>query len=321
MNTSQHHIPDPDAHKSPEKLEEEVNQARARIGEKLETLSNRLSPGELVDQVLGMAREHGGEFTRNLGAQMKNNPVPLIITGIGMSWLMMASNTRSYSRSRGVPYGAGYDHSDGYAPRYTDGVADYPYNARSSYSNPDDYDRPMGTGTDSSGPNVMDKAKDAMGRVGDRVEDLKDAAREKVDRMSDTLHQKMDRASDAVHQNLDGMHRRMHSNRQHEHFPHQPMRSAQECVTDLFREQPVLAASLGVALGAAIGALLPATEVEEKLMGSVSEQAVSKAQDLASEQYEKVRDTAKEMAENVKENIDEAISDKRNSDGASSQPV
>jgi ElaB/YqjD/DUF883 family membrane-anchored ribosome-binding protein len=308
MNTSQSHIDNQDAYKSPEKLEQEVNQTRARIGERLETLSHRLSPGELLDQVLGMAREHGGEFSRNLGSQVKNNPVPLLITGIGMSWLMMASNNRNYD-------GRGQRRT--YAPGYTDGYSTYPYTEgvyersnnsdyESSMSNSSGYESSMNNSdyensmsNDEGGPNVMDKAKEKIERVGDKVEHLKSSAREK-----------MSRASETVHENVGSM-------RQNARHVQQNMRSTQECVTDFLREQPVLAASLGVALGAAIGALLPATEVEDRILGTASEETISKAQTVASNQYEKVRETAKEVADDVKQNL-QANSDKRASATATS---
>lgn len=81
--------------KSPEQLEREVDQARTRLGRTASELSDRLSPGELIDQALDMAREHGGSFGRNLATQVKNNPMPMILTSIGISWLMMSSGKQS----------------------------------------------------------------------------------------------------------------------------------------------------------------------------------------------------------------------------------
>ena len=286
MNTSQPHIENPDDSKSPEKLEQEVNQTRARIGERLETLSNRLSPGELLDQVLGLAREHGGEFTRNLGSQIKNNPVPLVITGVGMSWLMLASNHRDY-RYR---YASDYYPDDAEAPRYTDGYTEYPYTAET-------YDREAyARTTDSDEPGLLHKAKDAIGKVGDDAQDLKDRVGEEAHNLKDgALHLK-----DAAEARMRQASARARRNMQ---YARRDMRSAQECLTDFLQEQPVLAASLGVALGAAIGALLPATEVEDKLMGSARDEALDKTQSLATDQYGKVRATAKKVAENVRQQV------------------
>lgn len=294
MNTSQSHIDDKykDGYRDndPDRLEQEVNEARARIGERLETLSHRLSPGELLDQVLGMAREHGGEFTRNLGSQIKNNPVPLIITGIGMSWLMMASNSPGYQRSR-----YGYDRTgNAQYNRYTDGVTEYPY-TESTYDQNSYY-----AGRDNEAdPDIADKARSAMETVGEEAEHLKDSAKEKLHRASDTLHRGVHSAQERVH----SAQQRMRSVRDHMPSVQGTVRSTQECVTDFLYEQPVLAASLGVALGAAIGALLPATEVEDRVLGSVSEQAAAKAEEVATEQYGKVKEKAREVAQNVKQQM------------------
>ena len=90
---------------SPEELEREVDQARANLGETVEALSQRLSPGQLLDQALGLVREHGGEFGRNLGAEVKQNPLPLLLTSVGITWMMV---------SRGSPGAANlYASADG----------------------------------------------------------------------------------------------------------------------------------------------------------------------------------------------------------------
>jgi ElaB/YqjD/DUF883 family membrane-anchored ribosome-binding protein len=147
-----------------------------------------------------------------------------------------------------------------------------------SYRDTDSYDA-------DDEPDVMDKAKEAIGKVGEKVDHLKGAARDK-----------MGRVSRRARGNADAMRHNMQSARQN-------IRSAQECMTDFLHEQPVLAASLGVALGAAIGALLPATEVENRVLGSASEQTLHKAQEMASEQYGMVREKARNVAENVRQTM------------------
>ncbi len=60
--------------------------------EALDELERRLSPGQLLDQGLRMVRENGGEFGRNLSVQVRNNPLPVLFAGIGVTWLMAASD-------------------------------------------------------------------------------------------------------------------------------------------------------------------------------------------------------------------------------------
>lgn len=83
-----------DHYKDPATLEHEVDEVRAHLEETVDRLSHRLSPGELLDRALGYTREHGGEMAHQLGRQVKYNPVPMLLTGIGLTWLMSASAER-----------------------------------------------------------------------------------------------------------------------------------------------------------------------------------------------------------------------------------
>jgi hypothetical protein len=58
---------------------------------------------------------------------------------------------------------------------------------------------------------------------------------------------------------------------------------------DFCREQPLVAAGIGIAIGAAIGAMLPSTETEDRLMGEASDEAKQRAKDMAVEQAEKAK--------------------------------
>ena len=158
----------PDSEKSPEVLQHEVDAARERLGVRLDTLSHRLSPGELLDQALSTVKEHGGEFSHNLGSQVKQNPLPMILTGVGLSWLMMG--TRSPQ-----PYGQSY----------TVG------------SRPSAGDRASG---------AADAAKSAMHSAAGRTRDMKERAgemshslHERAGDMNRSLHQGVDSMAERAH--------------------------------------------------------------------------------------------------------------------------
>lgn len=206
-----------DGTKSPERLEREVDQARVRVGRTLSELSARLSPGELLDQALGMAREHGGEFGRNLGAQVKNNPMPMILTSIGISWMMMSSGKN----------GAAHAHET--------------------------YD----TSTDEDGRSFKDalgetvaKSRDKAAAAGDRVHDATASVKESA-------------------------------------------QNARESLVQFYRDQPLLAGSLGIAIGAALGALVPSTEIEDDMLGEARDRSVDAAKSKAASKYDEVRESAR----------------------------
>jgi hypothetical protein len=85
------HLSD-DARKDPETLEREIDQVRAEMSRTLEALERKFSPGQLLDYYLGAVREHGGEFAANLGNSVKQNPVPMMLTAIGLTWTMFSNN-------------------------------------------------------------------------------------------------------------------------------------------------------------------------------------------------------------------------------------
>jgi ElaB/YqjD/DUF883 family membrane-anchored ribosome-binding protein len=211
--------------KSPERLEHEVDQARARLSRTASELSNRLSPGELVDQALGMAREHGGEFGRNLGAQVKNNPLPMILTSIGISWMMMSTG------------------KNGSAHAY-----------RSSSFSLDNADSagPDGSSIKSALSDTAAKSREKAAAAGDRLHDTTANVKESAQSVRDSL----------VH---------------------------------FYRDQPLLAGSLGIAIGAALGALVPPTEFEDDTFGEARDRSFEAAKSKAVNKYDEVRESARQQ--------------------------
>ncbi|MGG5288920.1 DUF3618 domain-containing protein [Pseudomonas shirazensis] len=88
MSTSFEH----EADKDPDLLEQEINAKREHISDLVDALEQRLSPGQLMDQVLAYGKGNGSEFLHNLGTTLKNNPVPATLTAVGMAWLAMNQN-------------------------------------------------------------------------------------------------------------------------------------------------------------------------------------------------------------------------------------
>ncbi|PHN27549.1 DUF3618 domain-containing protein [Pseudomonas sp. ICMP 561] len=91
---------DNDSYKSPETLEREIDAQRSSIGNIVDALEGKFSPGQLLDQALSYGKGTGGEFFSNLGNTVKTNPLPTVLTSVGLLWLMMGQN-RSPSTSSG----------------------------------------------------------------------------------------------------------------------------------------------------------------------------------------------------------------------------
>jgi hypothetical protein len=79
-----------------EQLRREAEEARWQLSVTLEELRDRITPGRVVDQLIDYTRDGPvAEFLRNLGREARENPMPLALIGIGVAWLIIASNRTS----------------------------------------------------------------------------------------------------------------------------------------------------------------------------------------------------------------------------------
>ena len=77
------------------RIEEDLRVTRARMDGRLTELQERLTPGQILDDVMAYFRDSGGgDFGRNLVASVRSNPLPAAITGIGLAWLMASGSGR-----------------------------------------------------------------------------------------------------------------------------------------------------------------------------------------------------------------------------------
>ena len=78
------------------RLEREAEDTLWQLSGTLEELRGRMTPGRVVDQVVDYTRgSPAAEFLRNLGREVRENPMPLVVVGIGILWLLLATNRTS----------------------------------------------------------------------------------------------------------------------------------------------------------------------------------------------------------------------------------
>ena len=86
-----------------EQLEREAEQTRAAFERTLEELRARITPGQIVDQLMDYARTGtAADFFRNLGQRTVDNPLPLMMVGAGIAWLVLANSGRAAGPSAGT---------------------------------------------------------------------------------------------------------------------------------------------------------------------------------------------------------------------------
>jgi ElaB/YqjD/DUF883 family membrane-anchored ribosome-binding protein len=249
--------------KTSREIEHDVERTRARMTDTLDELRARMSPGQIVDEVLDYARDSGGgKMVQNLGRTVQDNPAPLLLIGAGVAWMMATSGSRSRDEQ--------------WYPR-----ADREGNVRA--------DR------EGNGNEPVDEGSswaDAAASIGESV-------RHAGEQMSDTVSGMASAAADAASSVRDSAARTMHDLRDRASSAGGPAyRKSRDMggnIASMLNEQPFMLGALGVALGVALGAALPETEAEDSLMGEASDAV----KEQASKGYEKAKAVAKKTLDKV----------------------
>jgi hypothetical protein len=240
------------ASKSPQEVQREVQQSRAEVEETLEAIQERLSPGQVFEQVVDYMRSsNGSDFLRNLGTMVRDNPVPVALVGTGLVWLVLSSSRstrRQYDGEDDLPGSYGETH----------------YGAELS----EDAGQSAGWG-ESARESARERSESARSRirsVRDRAQRLGSSARHRVSEAGEQLwHGARDAGDRASYYG----------------------RRVRRGFFDTLHEQPLVLGALGLAAGAAIGAALPATEREDQWLGDSRDRLKERAKEVGWEQVER----------------------------------
>lgn len=96
--------------KTSAELEREVEDARGRIDQTVGALKDKMQPKEMFDEATKMMSGASNKVLTTAVDQLRENPIPIALIGLGVAWLAI-SQTRRY------PGGSGYQPA-GYYPTY-----------------------------------------------------------------------------------------------------------------------------------------------------------------------------------------------------------
>lgn len=317
--------------KSAAELDRETQQQRERIEARIGEIKQRLSPGQLMDELLSYTKDGGNRFVSNFGEQVSANPIPAALVGVGLVWLM-SSNA---SQPQKVAASAWHDYDDEYPyARVSSGGL-----RRTSHALDDagqwwsEFETDTGT--------KYRAASDSLGR---RAGHFSDAAGKKfagfIDEAGNRVRQFQDESGNALD---DAMNWAKHSWRDTQRNVGLQLGNAVNMVssavdtarinasgvggavqsqadqlsrqiTTLFDRQPLVAGALAFAAGAALGATLPPTPQEDAVVGSQADTVKRKASVVAggayadgkrqvAETYEQVSGKAAEIYGDAKERV------------------
>lgn len=273
--------------RDPARIESDLQATRTRLGANLDELTRRLSPGQMLDEGLSYLRtSQGREFARNLGVQVRDNPMPTALVGLGVGWLAL---------SNALPRTAS-------APRYRTAVRHDtrrdPERSRMQ-SELSDRARKAGEAITRNAGETEDAFRDRVSQAQAGVLGLAKRAEETASSFMDRVQQALDQAGDAAGSGMDRMNDWAGS-------ASESVRNAGGEMLDRGREglsragsyashladsgsgtgaamlqNPVLLSALGITAGAVFGALLPATETEQRYVGGAVGQAAQSVRETA----------------------------------------
>jgi hypothetical protein len=275
-----------------EQLEREAEQTRAQLAATLEELRARMTPGQVVDQLVDYASESGGgEFFRNLRRQVVSNPLPVAMMGAGLVWLSMSGRRADSYR----PAGNSASWTADKMRQAGDGVVGRARHAAD--------------GTSKTANEWSDQARSTAADMTDRaqrkVSDLQDATLTTADKLADTAASTYDAAAQSVAETYDAAAGKARTAGETIKGSVSGMRgnaaATGQTVMNFFNEQPLVLAGIGIALGAIIGAALPSTDTEDALMGESGDAVKRQTAQFAGEQMKKGEAVAEQAWQGAKQ--------------------
>jgi ElaB/YqjD/DUF883 family membrane-anchored ribosome-binding protein len=213
---------------------------------------------------------------------VRDNPVPIALTTIGIGWWMW--NQRAGSRR--VTYGSGYPASS----------FDSTWDTRTGYGAAGaeagtyrrfDSDKGVWVGGEGEGEGTSDRVKHAVSDASDRArETLSSAtgrARETMDDVSGRTREAASRAQQQIGQYS---------------------RQAKSQLQYWMEENPLAVGAVAMAVGAAVGLALPETRREQELMGDARDRMVDNAKSMANTAVDRATEAAQNLVGTAKDAAD-----------------
>ena len=76
--------------RSSDEIQQDIEATRADLDRTISAIEEKLTPGQVVDEMFGYFRNRPGSGG-DLVYWLRENPVPVILIGIGLAWLMFGS--------------------------------------------------------------------------------------------------------------------------------------------------------------------------------------------------------------------------------------
>jgi hypothetical protein len=294
-----------------EQLERDAEAARTRITATLDELRGRMTPGQVVDQLVDYMRDgSGATFVRNFRSQVVSNPVPVTLVGAGLAWLALASRRSSYRDAVGIGRTAAAagamagEAGRGLRDRVAAATGQWTDSATETGQDLRDTAAAAGEQAADAAAGWSEQTRSAAARLGERAGEtsarMQAGAAAAGAAMNEAAASAYDAAARGSRHGAEMVGRAAGT-------LSETATAASRNLMDFFTEQPLVLAGIGLALGALLGASIPVSETEDRLMGEASDATKRDAKDFAQQQFEKAKAVGQEAVNAASRELDQQI--------------
>jgi ElaB/YqjD/DUF883 family membrane-anchored ribosome-binding protein len=260
--------------------EREAEATRHSLANSLNEINQRLTPGQVFDEVLTYAKGGGGTFARAFSNAVRENPMPSLLIGTGCMMFLSEKLGVTQKLAEGRRAGARRAAHAYEADEEGAGIAQAAKERVSSAA------ASVKQGVAAVGDTILDASMRARETARETSQDMSEG-------VAQSIEQVKQRAETVRHQIAEKAARTGEQARM-------AGRQVKDTATELLHEQPMLMAGIGLALGAAIAALLPTTRVEDEWMGETSDSLKKQIGKTAAQQFDTAKNTAGELVKEAK---------------------
>jgi ElaB/YqjD/DUF883 family membrane-anchored ribosome-binding protein len=280
--------------RSPEEIEQDIERTRQDFSSTIDAIQHKLTPSEMMDRAVDYARTTTpGAFTVNLVNSVRENPIPVTLIGIGITWLMSAGRRQDR-------YMAYRQRMDPYYPEESLYERDYDpqYPTGSMNRGGEGMAHRVASKASETAQDFKHRASETAHSINQRMSDSASAAAERVHHATQSAKSGLEETAAQAQARMNALNRRSQ----------EQIHRARERMDSVIEEQPLVLGALGLAVGAILGSMLQPTRRENELMGGVRDELMERAKETAMEQAETVKQSAQRVAETAREEAEKVKS-------------
>jgi ElaB/YqjD/DUF883 family membrane-anchored ribosome-binding protein len=269
-------------------IRSDIDETRRRMDGTMDALGERLQPQHLIDEVLGFFRRSTSDgnnqlhhlrekITQSADTAMhsvvetvKKNPMPALLIGAGVAWMIYESRRSSSPNMDGDYYG---------------------YDREGDLRDPDLYtDRPMQYSLGKTGDGEQSKLGELKDKIAEKAADATGQVKEKLSRAGEVAREKANELRQQAGEKLGQVRERTT----------QAYQRSRERVIQTADHHPLELGLACLATGLVTGLLLPTPEVVHRKVGPTADRLRDRTRETSREMMEKGRHVAEAAMNAVK---------------------